>query len=59
MLRNLQLDRQVKTTKDHRILQEDLKPIETCDNDRGMRFNAKTKIMKIYIFSINKKNCIA
>ena len=53
------LDRQIKTTKDHEILQEDLKPIEACDNDRGMRFNAKTKIMKIYIFSINKKNCIA
>jgi hypothetical protein len=46
-----------KTTKDRKILQEDLKIIETWANHLGMRFNAKNtkntqnKIQKLYFLN--------
>jgi hypothetical protein len=35
------LYRTIKSTKDHQLLQEDLKSLEAWANDWGMRFNAK------------------
>ena len=44
--------RQVKTQKDHKILQNDLKELENGAAKWGMRFNAK----KCYILSIRQKS---
>ena len=45
------LYRTIKSTKDHQLLQEDLKVLEAWANDWGMRFNAK----KCYILSKKKQ----
>ena len=44
--------RQIKTQKDHQILQNDLKELENWASKWGMRFNAK----KCYILSIQQKS---
>ena len=44
--------RQIKTQKDHQILQNDLKELENWASKWGMRFNAK----KYYILSIQQKS---
>ena len=44
--------RQIKTQKDHQILQNDLKELENWAAKWGMRFNAK----KCYILSIRQKS---
>jgi len=46
------LFRTIKSAKDHQLLQEDLKSLETWANNWGMRFNTK----KCYILSIKNKS---
>ena len=46
------LNRTIKSEKDHQLLKEDLKNLEACANDWGMRFNAN----KCYILSIKNKS---
>ena len=46
------LYRIIKSAKDHQLLQEDLKNLESWANDWSMRFNAK----KCYVLSIKNKS---